>query len=656
MIRMLLTLVLRFSLSLSVSGIRTVRVTGFDNHSNRSIARLVEIPVPSETNSLDRQSNLKTHIAGHHGVHSSRSAENSFRLCRHVEDQGGRKVSNCWPGLDCGADLVEEEEHSENLLFLDSCWKDADGRKHCSTEFVKSCPEPTKKIDIENRVKEKQNKNMAPGFKLPRIIEETLMTNEESRIPTRRIILGLKSNRRIEKEKIKVNANSIGNERHVINRYHINPNIIVRYLNKEKHAQIINKEAEYSNTSQSPSEMKYKNNKTMVDPLNFKALESDTDFETISEKISNSEEKMTTTEKTAIQEENLTNNENTEQDISSNTDDKDAVVETHADFPDTEIKDNDNIHLIHDEVGRFTTRGPSLNETQDTSMEVENDITTLEMHAEAEITTETGITETHEMNNYSSELYIVGTEKTTKLEMTTDTILPDNQDMLSKVQQNLENVVYKEEEEVLVPTKEKIKSDTQNMVTNLGDEIINDIILFDENTDLRQIVVSETDTYLEDISIMDSNDIVNSILSNKVDETPGSNLELPEMNVNEEDDSQLEFKTNTAVNISYILDVLKDIQISEDETTVNLKDINQEYNVRKMIEEENTNTDATQIGKDNLVEEDLEEYFVLDADHEDNHENPEKGITKNLTDQMESDEESTTVDMYAGDVDILFGL
>ena len=72
MIRMLLTLVLRFSLSLSVSGIRTVRVTGFDNHSNRSIARLVEIPVPSETNSLDRQSNLKTHIAGHHGVHSSR--------------------------------------------------------------------------------------------------------------------------------------------------------------------------------------------------------------------------------------------------------------------------------------------------------------------------------------------------------------------------------------------------------------------------------------------------------------------------------------------------------------------------------------------------------------------------------------------------------
>ena len=49
-----------------------VTVTGFDNHSNRSIARLVQIPVSSVLNSWDRRTALKTHIDSNQGTYYSR--------------------------------------------------------------------------------------------------------------------------------------------------------------------------------------------------------------------------------------------------------------------------------------------------------------------------------------------------------------------------------------------------------------------------------------------------------------------------------------------------------------------------------------------------------------------------------------------------------
>ena len=54
-----------------VQGTRIVALLGFDNHSNQSVATLVQIPVNSVVNRLDRKTALDTHIARNQELHSS---------------------------------------------------------------------------------------------------------------------------------------------------------------------------------------------------------------------------------------------------------------------------------------------------------------------------------------------------------------------------------------------------------------------------------------------------------------------------------------------------------------------------------------------------------------------------------------------------------
>jgi PKD repeat protein len=64
---MILVLSLVQTHSNPVSGTKTVSVTGFDNHSNKSIVRLVKIPVTSVQNRIGRNTDLEKHIGSKQG-------------------------------------------------------------------------------------------------------------------------------------------------------------------------------------------------------------------------------------------------------------------------------------------------------------------------------------------------------------------------------------------------------------------------------------------------------------------------------------------------------------------------------------------------------------------------------------------------------------
>ena len=111
-----------------------------------------------------------------------------------------------------------------------------------------------------------------------------------------------------------------------------------------------------------------------------------------------------------------------------------------------------------------------------------------------------------------------------------------------------------------------------------------------------------------------------------------------------------------AIYINYILDVLKDIKIPGEESSNDLKDITDQYNVRKMIEDGigKDEDDSIDFGE----ESELNEYLQVDVEYEDNKDANKKQILleEESFSNDNTDEENTTLDMYAGDVDIIFGL
>ena len=121
-------------------------------------------------------------------------------------------------------------------------------------------------------------------------------------------------------------------------------------------------------------------------------------------------------------------------------------------------------------------------------------------------------------------------------------------------------------------------------------------------------------------------------------------------------------ETNTKIeetselNINYILDVLKDIKIPGEESSNDMKDITDQYNVRKMIEDGigKDEDDSIDFGE----ESELNEYLQVDVEYEDNKDANKKQILleEESFSNDNTDEENTTLDMYAGDVDIIFGL
>ena len=132
-----------------------------------------------------------------------RSAKTSPLLCRHVENLGDEALPACWPGLDCGADLMllsdnTEYENISYQLFRDNCQEGDNGVRSCAVEFVRNCQDKDEYVNKE-------------------------MDRLTMRIENRRVI---------DKVKRRISENRIldGNLR--IIRKDINPNIIVNYLNK----------------------------------------------------------------------------------------------------------------------------------------------------------------------------------------------------------------------------------------------------------------------------------------------------------------------------------------------------------------------------------------------------------------------------------------
>ena len=93
-------------------------------------------------------------------------------------------MSTCWPGLDCGADLLLTnktlgEENISSLLFLDTCEEVSLGRRHCTTEFVRTWPPLVQGIRKENSEEENLNKHFAKSdiqthlIQFPRMYKET---------------------------------------------------------------------------------------------------------------------------------------------------------------------------------------------------------------------------------------------------------------------------------------------------------------------------------------------------------------------------------------------------------------------------------------------------------------------------------------------------
>ena len=126
-----------------------------------------------------------------------------------MDTLGEEKLPACWPGLDCGADLMLLSDHTEyeNIsyqLFRDNCQEEDIGVRSCAVEFVRNCQDK----------EEQENKKVE------------------------RLTLGIQNTRVSDKEKKRISENSIADGNLRIIRKDINPNIIVNYLNKKKNSYI----------------------------------------------------------------------------------------------------------------------------------------------------------------------------------------------------------------------------------------------------------------------------------------------------------------------------------------------------------------------------------------------------------------------------------
>ena len=582
-----------------------------------------------------------------------RNVESNIRLCQHVLHPGGKKVSKCWPGLDCGAALG----NFSYLLFLDTCVEGAGGRRHCTTQFVKNCPHLEQRSRIENQGEEQLHNHHKKSIietsqiKLPRIVKENNENSNEVIKPVKRLILGLKSNKWDEKRNWKRSENFVQDGNLKIVREDINPNIVVRYLNKKENR-------DDSTENDEPENYSEEQYVTFKEPLDFSTIESGLILESSTEYVTTEAWDMTETD-------NMKNKNSDEKVFNAKFANFNMEEENHTNLEEevlrkpmiTEMKDNAKI-IIENVFESITEEAAA-----DAGSMIETDVKKNKYNGEKALNAEFKTNVNMEKENLTTL-----EEQVTKIPMITE--MKGNIQFIDDEHNTLENVF----EGITTPKSvnisvEKIdQDDIQKQAFNENMDGKQNTILINN---LNEILESRPSNEIDEIQIVEDfnlPDLLSDLNSgSNVRNISGDenlnkiNKELIDIDLNKDIYNKLQVEENNGLNINYILDVLKDIKISDIESTGNVKDITDEYNVRKKIEDgigKQDEQDKPKLGQNDLVESGSEEYFGLDIEYEENEDTNVESIFDEKTTSANDNiyVENTTVDMYAGDVDILFGL
>jgi len=661
-----------------------VTVTGFDNHNNRSITREVMI---SAGNSLN-----------------TRTTE---RLCRHTQNLGGQKVSKCWAGLGCEAATGDAE--ASYLLFLDTCEEGGGGggggRRYCTTQFVRRCPDLGDRGGVGQNY---QNNEGTLQIKLPRLINDSINNTNSVTKPVKILTLGLKRNTLggIRDRKISDNGN-----------LEINPNIVVNYLNKKQHRFVdsnlvktnIFSEKQPVPVTGNPTEpggggLPVTSNPTepggggvpvtsnpmepriitnlqdnihddgvgivlehsnIINEMHHTALDKVDDIPTETRiPIQHKKEDLVTLFQ-KVSKKNTAEIEISENQTATGIDIDHTRGDSVTEMYDTKTTDALLKEVIdnptHTESAIKYTIGDLVTKIQDgikTSEAVQKEIdenppetgiapllteiddTTITIDHKKESINSLDISDLITVRLDKDELKLckedVSTSKTNMIEVFEISVLSlmDLPETTSQGKVATETNWMEEDFDIVEVKEIQIElKDTNNHSKDTHNRV------FDEKSDnvLNQETVA--------LQAVEDFQFPEEVILNTINYFSSGKKELIDLDGNENIHDTSNVAKNTEPNINYILDVLKGIKVSNDNTSLEVYDINEEYNVRKMFED---SIDNNNVDEEILVESDLEEFLGLDIEYENR---PKKETSMN-----DNNEVATTADMYAGDVDILFGL
>jgi hypothetical protein len=530
-------------------------------------------------------------------------------------------VSKCWPGVGCEA--ATGESHFSYLLFLDTCEDEHAHSRYCSTEFVRKCPflgQEDREYGVGNREElliEDRNKADTISRKLPRIIKESYENSNNIAKPVKRLTLGLKSNTQDWKR----SEDQIQDGDLKIVREDINPNIIVNYLNKKQNR---------------------KDNTGKVEPKKQLLLE-DIQINTSDLVLDHTKDDVTTEKLNMSVHDAWNNIENMNLEETTLSFEKTKLTT----WVDESITTPEYIVIKETVTEHSTVNSWTLMESEeqpeqdDREKIVEGKITTdgnfwvVGFNTVKEQTTNTPIT--IEWENTKQIIY--------DEQYTTGNIIKEisttrylNKSVEGKLKDDgFENILDKKKVENTIQTNhmKEIKESGSNHELNRIETV--------KDFQFPEEIIGTTGKI--DVKNITSENEENAVIT-----------ELNDFELNDHIENSTKVEDTTELNINYILDVLKDIRLPGEELSNDVKDINGQYNVRKMIEDGigKDEDDSIDFGEESERNENLQE----DVEYEDIEcTNKERDLVeKGSSTNENNEEENTTVDMYAGDVDILFGL